>query len=85
MINSSLYDINNHGEANPQDIQTIVDVIREKNIKLIIGDEFDSNKELETISNETGVNYKVVNNLESKGDFFTEYEKLLSSIYDGLK
>ncbi|OAT86964.1 metal ABC transporter substrate-binding protein [Candidatus Arthromitus sp. SFB-turkey] len=85
LINSSLYDINNHGEANPQDIQTIVDVIREKNIKLIIGDEFDSNKELETISNETGVNYKVVNNLESKGDFFTEYEKLLSSIYDGLK
>lgn len=85
LINSSLYDINNHGEVNPQNIKTIIDIIREKNIKLIIGDEFDSNKELETISNETGVNYKVVNNLESKGDFFTEYEKLLSSIYDGLK
>lgn len=85
LINSSIYDINNHGEANPQNIQAIIDVIKQKNIKLIVGDEFDSNKELETILNETGVNYKEVNNLESKGDFFTEYEKLLSSIYDGLK
>ncbi len=85
LINSSIYDINNHGEANPQNIQSIIDIIKQKNIKLIVGDEFDSNKELEIISNETGVNYKEVNNLESQGDFFTEYEKLLSSIYDGLK
>ena len=85
LVNNSLYDINNHGELNPQSIQTIIDIVRQENIKLIIGDEFESNKELETIYNETGVNYKIVNNLESIGDYFTEYEKLLSSIYDGLK
>ncbi len=85
LINSSIYGVNNHGEANPKDIETVIDVIRSKGIKLIIGDEYDSNKELEVISNETGVNYKIVNNLEKSGDFFTEYEKLLSSIYDGLR
>lgn len=85
ILNSSIYDVNNHGEANPRDIETIIDAVKTKDIKLIIGDEFDSNKELEVISNETGVNYKLVNNLERSGDFFTEYEKLLSSIYDGLK
>ena len=85
LINHSLHDVNNHGEVNPQNIQTIIDIIKNKNIKLILGDQFESNKELETISNETGVNYKIVNNLESKGDYFTEYESLLSSIYDGLK
>lgn len=85
LINNSLYDINNHGEANPKDIENIIDVIKNENIRLIIGDEFESNRELETILNETGVNYKLVNTLESKGDYFTEYEKLLSSIYDGLK
>ncbi len=54
-------------------------------MKLIIGDKYESNKELETISNETNITYKVVNNLESQGDYFTEYEELLSSIYDGLR
>ena len=85
LVNNSLHDVNNHGEVNPQNIQSIIDIVLNKNIKLIIGDQYESNKELEVISNETGINYKVVNNLESKGDFFTEYEKLLSSIYDGLK
>lgn len=85
LVNNSLHDVNNHGEVSAQNIQSIIDIIKGKNIKLIIGDEFESNKELEAIYNETGINYKVVNNLESQGDYFTEYEKLLSSIYDGLK
>lgn len=85
LVNTSLYDVNNHGEVNPKNIQSVIDVVKSKNLKLIIGDKYDSNKELETISNETGVNYKVVNNLESQGDFFTQYEELLSSIYDGLR
>lgn len=85
LINSSLYDINNHGEVNPQNLQNIIDIVKTKNIKLIIGEEYESNKELETISRETGITYKIVNNLESRGDYFIEYEKLLSSIYDGLR
>lgn len=85
LINSSIYDINNHGEVNPQNLQNIIDIVNTKNIKLIVGDENESNKELETISRETGITYKLVNNLEITGDYFTEYEKLLSSIYDGLR
>lgn len=83
--NESLHDINNHGEVNSKDIQRIIEIIKSRNIRLIIGDDSQSNKELETILNETGVMYKTVNTLESSGDYFTEYEKLLSSIYDGLK
>ncbi|BAK80788.1 metal ABC transporter substrate-binding protein [Candidatus Arthromitus sp. SFB-rat-Yit] len=85
LVNSSLHDVNNHGEVNPKNLQSIVDIIRQKNIKLIIGDKYETNKELETISNETNITYKVVNNLENQGDYFTEYEELLSSIYDGLR
>ncbi len=83
--NNSLYDINNHGELKTKDIEFIIDIVKTKNIKLIVGDKFDSNKELKLIESETGINYKEVNNLEKEGDYFTEYEKLLSSIYDGLR
>lgn len=85
LVNSSLYDVNNHGEVNPKNLQSIIDIVKQKNLRLIIGDKYGSNKELETISNETNVTYKLVNNLESQGDYFTEYEELLSSIYDGLR
>lgn len=85
LVNSSLYDVNNHGEVNPKNLKDIIDIVKQKNVKLIIGDKYESNKELETISNETNITYKVVNNLESQGDYFTEYEELLSSIYDGLR
>lgn len=82
LVNSSLYDIANHGELN---LQGMISAVENKNIKLILGDKNSSNSELEVISNALNSQYKLVSNLEVEGDYFTEYEMLLSSIYDGLR
>ncbi len=83
LINTSLHDISNHGELN---LQSMIQAVENKNIKLIIGDKSSSNDELNVINDILhNAEYRLVNNLEVEGDYFTEYEALLSSIYDGLR
>lgn len=83
LVNVSLHDISNHGELN---LQSMIEAVENKNIKLIIGDKSSSNDELNVISEIlNNAQYRLVNNLEVEGDYFTEYEALLSSIYDGLR